>query len=237
MLKFFIATLVIFLAATAAVAAYVIYDGAPSIARTTPICSGPADAFQRVLVIGDSWVSGGKIDGAMGATARVCSVSYSGKTSAEVLASLKADSAARNAVFADLIHVTDAVILVGVNDAVQQRGTNYYRSGLKRLIAYASTASNRVFVVELPWTNAAAARLSVPSAAKAALYSCLFDGCNREITAAYRASADLGGATLIDYDQFAPTFGVGDFMPDGVHLTEGRFANLGQVIAKVVTGN
>jgi len=215
---------------------FLMYQRAPVVALATPVCSGPADARQRVLVVGDSWVDGGNVDAAMAGTARVCSVSYSGLTGQDVLQSFTADRDARDAVLADLGHVTDAVMLVGVNDVIQHRGAAYYADGVKRLAEHLSTLADRVVVLELPATQVAAGVLLPPMEVITTLFACLNDWCARDVTTPYRAAAASLPITLIDYDRLAPRFAPGDFEADGIHLTPQRYADLGRIIADAALG-
>lgn len=229
-----LAALVLGLTAVATGVSFVLHIRAPVVATAIPTCSGPAGAAQRVLVVGDSWAGDGRLDLETARTARVCSVGYSGLNSQDVLASFAQDRDALAIVTADLGHATDAVALVGVNDATQHRGPAFYADGVRQLAAHLGTIADRVFVLELPATRVTgqlAPEVAIPSA----IFACLNDGCSGDVTASYRAAAANLPLTLIDYDQLAPAFDPADLAPDGLHPTALRYAELSRIIANAVT--
>lgn len=213
---------------------FVLRQREPVIARATAACSGPLDAAARVLVVGDSWASGGTI-GALADTARVCALSYPGLTATEVFHSFAGDEVGRAAVRADLGTITDAVVIAGVNDAIQHRGAAAYAQGVGELAAYLGETVPRVFVLELPPVRTVPSGLSPALAAINGLFACLNDWCTVDVVSRYRSAAAKLPGTLIPYDGAAE--GLASFAPDGVHLTpEGSLA-LGRVIAAAVTNS
>jgi lysophospholipase L1-like esterase len=207
----------------------------PADAVAETLCSGPVDAAQRVLVLGDSWASKSNVDAAMARSARVCSVAYSGMTSQEALRSFMADRAAHATLLADLGNITDAVVLLGVNDANQHRGAGYYAEGIERVAGQLSTIARRVYVLELPPARIAPGVLAPALDIIDALFACLNDWCAEDVTATYRAAAAKLPITLIDYDRPDPE--LASYAPDGVHLTGEGYAALGRVIAAAVIGS
>jgi len=229
-----VAAAVLALTVVTTAVSFVLHIRTPVFATATPICSGPEDAPQRVLLLGDSWVAGGRLDAPLAETARVCSVSYSGLNSQDVLGSFAADHNARDIAFASLGHITDAVVVVGVNDTIQHRGASFYADGVARLAELLQALADRVFVLELPAAKLAPGVLAAPTAAASWLFSCLNDWCASDVTAPYRAAASTLPITLIDYDQMAPALDLVDLEPDGIHLTPQRSADLARLIAEAV---
>ncbi len=209
------------------VAATVWLDHQPASLKNVLACSGPVDTSLRVLVVGDSWASEQRLDGPLSQNARVCSVSYSGRTAREIIQSFQSDAALQAEVAA--LAPQHAVLVVGVNDVMQHRGATAYAGAVRDLAEALTRLGASVRLLELPWTSNGAPR-PFPSMAKAAFYSCMFDGCRSEVTTEYRAAI---GAELavVDYDTFAPAYDPADFKPDGVHLTDPRREDLARLIA------
>lgn len=227
-------TLGIALIAVILLCSFVIRQREPVIALAEAVCSGPRDSMKRVLVVGDSWARGGTVE-PLGDTARVCALSYPGLTAAEVFRSLAADEDSRAAVGADLGTVTDAVVIAGVNDAIQHRGAAAYSQGVADLAAHLANLAPRVLVLELPPVRKAPQGLSPTLGIINGLFACLNDWCAEDVVAPYRAAAANLPVTLIRYEDVAA--GLSSFAPDGVHLTpEGSIA-LGRVIAAAVAGS
>lgn len=215
-------------------ASYVLRQREPVIGVAEVVCAGPADAARRILVVGDSWARGGAVE-AMAGPARVCALSYSGLTAADVLQSFAADSGARDAVASGLGGITDAVAIAGVNDAIQHRGAGTYAEGIGALAARLGGLAPRVFVLELPPVRRAPTGLAPELRMINALFACLNDRCAEDVVAPYRAAAANLPVTWIRYDDGDPR--LRSFVEDGVHLTQQGSATLGRVIAAAVAAS
>lgn len=210
---------------------FVLRQREPVTALATAACSGPLDAAERILVVGDSWASGGTID-ALADTARVCALSYPGLTATEVFHSFSSDEVGRAAVRADLGAITDAVVIAGVNDVIQHRGATTYARGVGDLAAYLGNTVPSVFLLELPPVRNVPSGLSPALAAINGLFACLNDWCAVDVVARYRSAAANLPVALIPYDGAAES--LASFAPDGVHLTPEGSAALGRTIAAAV---
>lgn len=193
----------------------------------------------RVLVVGDSWASGGRLDDALArevaaktGAARVCSLGFSGRTTEKIHRDL---IAFRPELERQLGGKADtAVILAGVNDAVIHVGAKAYRQGVSDLRDALSPLARRVVLVSVPRVDLSKPHGSPLGRVKHFLLRHLNDGGRKDVTLPYRAAAPT--LPTIDFDSFVPSYSGNEqrYAADGLHLTRAEFANLGAFIGRNV---
>lgn len=237
-----------------AVAAVILLGAGPSLAKAPPagvLCHrtpGANDRAVRILIIGESWASKGKMLPNLPVTASktlgpvvACSVGFSGRNTAEILRDYRGAKEAE-ALKALGGRADYTIVLTGVNDQVQHIGAKRHAADVLALATLLRRSSGRVFFVDTPhispvdkaWAGARAKHT-------AARY--INDGGVVQVASRYRAAVAKAGVEVIPFDPFIPSFRGNEtcYQPDGVHLTPAwfnRYASYlgGQIAARARPG-
>ncbi|MBL1257413.1 SGNH/GDSL hydrolase family protein [Methylocystis sp. Sn-Cys] len=203
----------------------------------------------RILVVGESWASDGKIfpdlprtvsERLDGRGVRACSIGFNGRNSRLLYAELrkKFPKDRLSSLFEG--NAPDKVILMtGVNDAIQHIGASAYVEFTEKLVDYFSDASE-VEIVSIPRVNE---RWFKPpnlfSLIKRTIFRCLYDGCDYQVNDVYRVALwrDHPHLQTIEFDNFIDKFeGHEDnYTLDGVHLTDAAYHKYGSFIGSAMT--
>jgi lysophospholipase L1-like esterase len=181
-----------------------------------------------VLIIGDSWAARGRLNQPMAnriakraGAARVCSLAFPGRTSAEINADLP--------VIAERFdHV---LLLVGVNDVVRHTGARVYGAAVSALALQASAIAPDVEMVSIPRVDLIHQH-GAPEARRDHLARIAsIDGGLADVTDRYRALAPI--LPMINYDAFLPSYAGHEsrYRSDGIHLTAAGNAAFGAFLA------
>ena len=159
--------------------------------------NGGGDDY-RILVIGESWASDGKILPELpravskrldGRGVRACSLGFAGRNSRLLYAELreKFPKYKLYRMFED--KKPDKVVLMnGVNDAIQHVGASAYVEYTKKLVEYFADVDD-VEIISIPRVNERNFRPpNFYSALKRSILSCFYDDCERQVNDLYRVA-------------------------------------------------
>lgn len=218
----------------------------PSVA-CSEVNAGP-DAY-RVLVIGESWASEGKVFpelpravserlGGKGVVA--CSVGFNGRNSRLLYSELR-EKYPRYKLYSLFEGQTPhkVVIMNGVNDEIQHVGAAAYVEYTKKLVDYFSDVED-VEVIAIPRVNE---RWFKPpnlfSHMKRNILRCFYDGCDFQVNDVYRVALwrDYPDMNVMEFDNFINKFeGHEEYYKfDGVHLTDEWLHKYGKFIGSAMS--
>lgn len=239
------ATFVLFVTSSLTLLAVKRSDG-PSVA-CSEINAGP-DAY-RVLVVGESWASDGKVFpelpktvserlGGRGVVA--CSVGFNGRNSRLLYTELR-DQYPRNRLYSLFKGQTPhkVIIMNGVNDEIQHVGAATYVEYTKKLVDYFSDVED-VEVIAMPRVNE---RWFKPpnlfSRMKRNILRCFYDYCNFQVNDVYRVALwrDYPDMNVMEFDNFIDRFEGHEeyYQFDGVHLTDEYLHKYGRFIGSAMS--
>ena len=203
------------------------------------LSNNPTSAELAVLIVGDSWVTKGKLlpgfeEGfAVSSTKSltVCSIGYPGRTSREIADGLKADyefDASR--LFG---RTPDYVVsIVGINDAIQHSGVRGFVDGLQELSDF---PSSHFLVMEIPHVDEDAYQ---PKRLLARLKHLIFlwgyDFGQEQALDKYRDTASQLGLQTIPIDDFAGSNEATPLGEDRIHLTPEGNVEFGVYLGRYV---
>lgn len=202
---------------------------APVICHRAP---GANQNSARILIIGESWASKGKmLPNLPEAAAKrlgpviACSVGFSGRNTSDIL---REYSGAKEAELLKALggRPTYALILTGVNDQVQHVGAKRHASDVTALAGHLRRSGSRVLLVEAPYISPNdGAWLGARLKHTAARYA--NDGGAKVVTATYRAAVAKTGIETIAFDPFIPAYAGNEsrYQSDGIHLTPAWFSS------------
>ena len=210
--------------------------------------NGGGDAY-RILVIGESWASDGKILPELpravskrleGRGVQACSLGFAGRNSRLLYAELREKFPRYKLyrVFED--KTPDKVILMnGVNDAIQHVGASAYVEYTKKLVEYFADVDD-VEIISIPRVNERNFRPpNLYSALKRSILSCFYDDCERQVNDLYRVALwrDHPELNTLEYDAFIDRYEGHErcYTRDGVHLTDEYFHKYGAFIGGAVS--
>lgn len=191
----------------------------------------------RLLLVGESWAAGAKMipelplavsRGLGGRAVQVCGIGYSGANTSKQLIGLKRDFG--NSGAAKLMGgKPDAiVILTGINDILQRRGSATYRKDVSRLRDWLAELSTNVAILDLPAININS-QLALPYQMKRRFYMSIDGDSEAGLLNAYRGALHGLPIRVLDYDAFGASWDTrpSAFDPAGIHLTPDQFHRLG----------
>jgi hypothetical protein len=210
--------------------------------------NGGADDY-RVLVIGESWASDGKILPELpravstrleGRGVIACSLGFAGRNSRLLYNELreKFPKYKLYRMFED--KKPDKVVLMnGVNDAIQHVGASTYVEYTKKLVEYFADVDD-VEIISIPRVNERNFRPpNFYSALKRSILSCFYDDCERQVNDKYRIALwrDHPDLNTLEYDAFIDRYEGHErcYTRDGVHLTDEYFHKYGEFIGGAVS--
>ncbi|KAF2991315.1 SGNH/GDSL hydrolase family protein [Methylocystis sp. MJC1] len=203
----------------------------------------------RILVVGESWASDGKIFPDLpetvsnrlgGRGVRACSIGFNGRNSRLLYSELREKFPKFRLYSLSEGNAPDKVILMtGVNDAIQHIGASAYVEFTEKLVDYFSDAGD-VEIISIPRVNE---RWFKPpnlfSLMKRNVLRCLHDGCDYQVNDVYRVALwrDHPQLHIIEFDNFIDKFeGHEDnYTLDGVHLTDETYHRYGRFIGAAIT--
>jgi hypothetical protein len=204
---------------------------APSVYCAT--AAGGADHY-RVLVIGESWASDGKLLPELpeaaskrlgGRSVEACTVGFNGRNSRLLYSELR-DKFPKEKLYGLFDGKTPHKVIVmnGVNDAIQHVGASAYVEFTRKLVDYFADAGD-VEVISIPRVNE---RWFKPpnlfSRMKRNILRCVYDGCDFQINDVYRVALwrDHPEMHILEFDNFIDSFEGHEeyYKLDGVHLTD-----------------
>lgn len=174
----------------------------------------------RLLAIGDSWASLGRLDAGLkrGSGLEAGSLGFPGKTAGQVARALRD--------FPNLPDADTVILLVGINDTTNHVGARTYRRGVDQLRKILARPGRRVLLVETP------AILGKPQTIRSRLKQWVL-----------RQIIDFGRTDISHYREavrydipLVPFLWEPDaiFTPDGYHLTDAAFDALGEYLGRQV---
>jgi len=204
----------------------------------------------KIGVIGDSWVSGKKLDKAIidelkssGINADVVSIGQPGAKSRQIFRNLLLDSSkpySSNSLLLD-DGVSFIVVSAGVNDAAGHIGKDFYAQHMQDIVSAANSHSKFPIIVELPEFGIEEPSDSYKSELKHDLYRIIFDGGKTDIISDYRSAlkTKLGTTELnykiITFDPIVKDYSSSiDQYQNPWHLTEEGYNRLGTYIGKSI---
>ncbi|WP_424363479.1 SGNH/GDSL hydrolase family protein [Methylocystis parvus] len=218
----------------------------PSVA-CSEVNAGP-DAY-RVLVIGESWASEGKVFPELpravsvrlgGKGVAACSVGFNGRNSRLLYTELR-EKYPRYKLYSLFEGKTPhkVVIMNGVNDEIQHVGAGAYVEYTKKLVDYFSDVED-VEVIAIPRVNE---RWFKPpnlfSRMKRNILRCVYDGCSFQVNDVYRVALwrDYPDMNVMEFDNFIDKFeGHEEYYKfDGVHLTDEWLHKYGKFIGSAMS--
>lgn len=204
-------------------------------------CAGFSEgsAETRVLVLGESWAAGDRLlpelSDALSSVepSRVCTMGYSGRTAAEILAEFSTEDGLGQASEALGGRADRLLVISGVNDTLQHVGAENYASNVAAIVEFVGAPN--AYVVEVPWVSERASS-NILRNIKRGLSRYLNDGGSEDVTQAYRdaVAASEANFMIIDYDAFMPEFDASSFQPDGIHLTPEGFKSYGAYLGRAM---
>jgi hypothetical protein len=206
------------------------------------INSGPDDF--RVLVIGESWASDGKLFPELpkavsarlgGRGVQACSIGFNGRNSRLLYTELR-EKFPKYRLYSLYEGKTPNKVLVmnGVNDEIQHVGASAYVEYTRKLVDYFSDADD-VEVVAIPRVNE---RWFKPpnlfSRMKRNILRCFYDGCDFQVNDVYRVALwrDHPETHILEFDDFIDKFEGHEeyYRLDGVHLTDEHLHKYGAFV-------
>jgi lysophospholipase L1-like esterase len=208
---------------------------------------GPND--YRILVIGESWASEGKIfpdlpkavsERLGGRGVQACSIGFNGRNSRLLYSELREKFPKYRLYSLYDDKAPDKVVLMtGVNDTIQHVGAATYVEFTKKLVDYFSDAGD-VEIISIPRVNE---RWFKPpnlfSLMKRNILRCVYDGCDRQVNDVYRVALwrDHPDLHILEFDNFIDKFAGHEenYTLDGVHLTDRCYHRYGKFIGSTIT--
>jgi hypothetical protein len=212
--------------------------------------NGGTDNY-RVLVIGESWASDGKLLPELpeavskrleGRGVDACTIGFNGRNS-RLLYSELLEKYPKFKLYGLFDGKTPNKVLVmnGVNDAIQHVGASTYVEFTRKLVDHFSDVGD-VEVISIPRVNE---RWFKPpnlfSRMKRNVLRCVYDGCDFQINDVYRVALwrDHPEMHVLEFDNFVDRFEGHEeyYKLDGVHLTDeylhkyGRFIGSSMILA------
>lgn len=203
----------------------------------------------RILVVGESWASDGKIfpdlprtvsERLGGRGVQACSIGFNGRNSRLLYSELREKFPKHRLYSLYRGNAPDKVILMtGVNDAIQHIGAAAYVEFTEKLADYFSDAGD-VEIISIPRVNE---RWFKPpnllSLIKRTIFRCLYDGCDYQVNDVYRVALwrDHPQLHILEFDNFIDRFEGHEenYTLDGVHLTDASYHRYGRFIGSAMT--
>lgn len=203
----------------------------------------------RILVVGESWASDGKIfpdlprtvsERLDGRGVQACSIGFNGRNSRLLYSELREKFPKHRLYSLYRGNAPDKVILMtGVNDAIQHIGAAAYVEFTEKIADYFSDAGD-VEIISIPRVNE---RWFKPpnllSLIKRTMFRCLYDGCDYQVNDVYRVALwrDHPQLHVLEFDNFIDRFEGHEenYTLDGVHLTDACYHRYGRFIGSAMT--
>lgn len=198
----------------------------------------------RILVVGESWASDGKIfpelpkivsERLKGRAVEACSIGFAGRNSRLLYAELS-EKYPREKLYRlfEGKRPQKVILMTGVNDEIQHIGAAAYVEYTKKLVDYFSDVGD-VELISIPRVNERNFKSpNLFSAVKRFLSRCFHDGCDFRANDQYRVALwrDHPELQVIEFDDFLDRYEGNErfYTPDGVHLTDDSFHIYGKFI-------
>jgi hypothetical protein len=200
----------------------------------------------RLLVVGESWASGGKFfpelprtisERLHGRGVEACAIGFSGRNSQHLYSEL-ADRFPKEGIYALFggKRPEKVILMTGVNDEIQHVGAATYVEYTKKLADYFSDADD-VEIISLPRVNERGFRPpNLFSYVKRSILRCIYDGCDLQVNDVYRIalSRDHPELHVIEFDDFIDEYKGHErfYKSDGVHLTDESLHRYGAFLGR-----
>lgn len=229
--------------------------GSSSHAATSLATAGAAAAVRSPTIglIGDSWVSAGKLDAPLAKSLadlglhdlRVRGFGHPGANSRQILRDLVSDESEKysSAALLDDASVRYCIVIAGVNDTGGYVGSDFYAHHMVQIVRTLLDRGIRPLIVEVPEYGIGQVPRSPLSIAKAALFRTLFDAGEVDPVLRYRAALEQSllasglrdDVTMIDFESVAVDYERSAFLyKDPSHLNEVGQRLLARLIAQTV---
>lgn len=157
----------------------------------------------------------------------MCTLGFSGSNSSKIADALTSVNAA------EMLggKIDNVVILTGVNDQIQHRGSDFYATNIKRLMQ--QFYGSKIQIVSAPIVNDSPP-LAVHLRAKNIVYGWFNSDDHDDYERALAASTDA--SQIINFRDFSPGFNADRdrFAADGIHLTPTAFDEYGSFIGQKI---
>lgn len=195
--------------------------------------AGQGDKVRRVLIVGESWASKGRLLPELpiavarrsNERVRACSIGYSGQNSAKVRAQFDPRQAVEQLGGAP----DNFVVLLGVNDQIQHRGAEFFSDNINTLAKTFPQAT--VQAVSAPIIS-----LTPPLALPNRVKNRMAGWFNSDVNGDYYAAlvTRLGAGRVIDFKQFSAGYPAEKqrFAKDGIHFTTTGYHAYGRFIGE-----
>lgn len=203
----------------------------PSSIAGAAIGEGPYSI--RILILGESWAAGKRLFPELPeaiaqrtcSSVAICAIAYAGQNTGKI--ARRFDRVQAVEALGD--EPTNVIILTGVNDQVQRRGTRFYVDQLRCLTSLFPSAM--VQVVSPPKVN-----LTPPIPLLFRAKNQAFGLWNREQSADYRTALyrAFPGCNVIDFDHFSSGFYAEPerYAADGIHLQLAEYHKYGSFLGE-----
>lgn len=207
------------------------------------------DSDYRILVIGESWASDGKIlpelpkavsERLRERGVQACSIGFTGRNSRLLYSELREKFPKEK-----LYRLFDGkkpekiILMTGVNDEIQHVGASAYVEYTKKLVEIFSDVDD-IEIISIPRVNER--KFKAPnlfSAVKRFILRCFYDDCDYPVNDKYRAALwrDHPELKMIEYDNFIDQYEGNEqlYTADGVHLTDEAFHKYGKFIGSALS--
>ncbi len=207
------------------------------------------DSDYKVLVIGESWASDGKIlpelpkavsERLQGRGVQACSIGFTGRNSRLLYSELR-DKFPKEKLYRlfDGKKPEKVILMTGVNDEIQHVGASAYVEYTKKLVEFFSDVDD-IELISIPRVNER--KFKAPnlfSAVKRFILRCFYDDCDYGVNDKYRAALwrDHPELKMIEYDNFIDQYEGNEqlYTADGVHLTDESFHKYGKFIGSALS--
>lgn len=203
----------------------------------------------RVLVVGESWASDGKVFPELpkavserlgGRGVQACSIGFNGRNSRLLYSELR-DKFPKYKLYSLYEGKTPnkVILMTGVNDEIQHVGASTYVEYTKKLVEYFADADD-VEVISIPRVNE---RWFKPpnlfSRIKRNILRCFYDSCDFQVNDVYRVALwrDHPDLHVLEFDNFIDRFEGHEeyYKLDGVHLTDEYLHKYGKFIGGAIS--
>lgn len=181
-----------------------------------------------LLLIGDSWVSKGKLDAglaaALGEPVEMRTIARPGATTSEILASVIAGPLPAGP--------GEALIVAGANDLARFVKPALYAANLLAIASLLALSGRSVTILSMPDLRRVSLKQTLRASLQLAMHRKLLPGSEAyrdALTAAAGATRPLVNARIVDFADFGPCF-----FQDRVHLTPHEYKRLGYFLGRTM---
>jgi lysophospholipase L1-like esterase len=158
----------------------------------------PKDDVLRIAVIGDSWVSGGKLDNAIKETLEEYGIEA--EITSDGIPGAKSRRIYRNLISSDILNGADyLVVTAGANDTAGHIGKAFYAHHMKLIVRTAIDSGVIPVVVEVPDYGIKDLKPGIMSSMKSTLFKHLYDAGEDDVIEDYRRALDIDAGMIVKF--------------------------------------